>query len=144
MTETLIPLLETKIIPTFNLKKYGYTATLHTGIECPIFSLDEKQIKEKFGGEEIKGEILLTTYFSNEGIKGKLYRVYNFKLSNITYKELDVFVPDTPLSPEIIIGVTMFADMNYRVDTINHTLRLKIPNDVDTKGIICHAKEGLE
>lgn len=108
-------------------KLYGMNALLDTGAVIPTFSFPIPTLKKLFNAKivlenaEIKG-------FGGV-CQGKICLLENFKIGELLFERLEVFVPNTPVtSHPFLLSASMFIGLSYKIDTINSELSFEIPD----------------
>ena len=116
MAKIAIPLSAEYQRPVIEL--YGVEALVDTGAVIPMFSLPSIMVEKVFAGEKLLGN----QYIGGEAL-GDVYRLPDFKIGEITYSPLEVFVPRKgKLSFPILLSDTLFLGTSYTVDTAGSRL----------------------
>ncbi len=91
---------------------YGNEALIDTGAVIPMVSLSVELIKLAWNAKLVQDNI------SIDGIggeaKGSIYTLYDFKIGDFIFKELDVFVPDIQnLKYTYLLSATMLKNIKF-------------------------------
>lgn len=125
MIEIALNLLPNYRRPTVRL--YGMTALIDTGAVVPTFSIPLSVLGGMF---ETK---LILDYAEIKGFggvcTGKVCSVRNFRIGELTFGHLEVFVPSVAVTfHPFLLSASMFSGMKYSFDTVNSRFSLQIPD----------------
>jgi len=129
-SEFVLRLSEDYKKPTINIDEM--VVLIDTGADVPTFMLTEKQLKDVYNAKlfksvDDKGEPLKIGGFGGK-CTGKIYELEMFKLGELIFPNMRVFVPDNGIKGiDIVISASMFDGLMYDIDTINHTLTVHVP-----------------
>ena len=116
--------------PVINL--YGNEAIIDTGAVIPMISLSPELITLAWKAKLVKEDIEIG------GIgglcKGNVYELHDFRVGELIFDTLDVFVADKPdIKYSFLLSATMFYNMNFSFDMIdenNQSFTVKIPDNI--------------
>jgi len=98
------------------LRIYGTTCLLDTGAVIPTFSLPMQTLKNLFNAKVILENAEIKGF---GGIcKGKICLLENFKIGELVFEKIEVFVPDIAVtSHPFLLSASMFVGLKYIIDT---------------------------
>ena len=126
MKEFSTPLISDYARPA--IKLYGMPTLIDTGAVIPVFSVYPYFLEKTFAGKMI----LQHGHISGFGGKeyGSVYSLKNFKAGELTFENLEVFVPDKPdFKFRFLLSATLFHGMVYEIDTINQKFTVRMKDD---------------
>lgn len=106
-------------------------ALVDTGADFPVW-IEDKEVLEKLGAVSLHKKVLFTGFGGN--VQGELYRldlIFGNSLNNsIVYNKMPIIACDQLNSTnyQIILPATIFENMIYQIDNINHKLNIDIPD----------------
>ena len=111
---------------------YGNEALIDTGAVIPMISLSPELIKLAWNAELLLADTKIGGIGGTS--KGDVYTLHNFKVGDITFDSLDVFVPYKPDTKYMfLLSSTMFYGMNFSFDMIdkdNQSFTVRIPDEI--------------
>lgn len=112
------------------IKLYGTTALIDTGAVIPTFSLPTKILENFFNAKIVLDNAKIKGF---GGIcQGKIYLLENFKIGELIFEKIEVFVPNTTVTLHpFLLSASMFAGLKYCIDTIESKLTIEIPDNED-------------
>lgn len=100
---------------------YGISTIIDTGAVIPTFSIAPFILERSFCGKKLIENISIGGFGGKS--YGDLYSIENFKVGDINYSHLDVFVPYKPVTRHpFLLSATMFYGTNYSINTIDSKL----------------------
>ena len=110
---------------------YEISALIDTGADFPVW-IGDKEVLEAMNAVPLNK----TVYFTGFGgsVQGELYRldlIFGSSLNNsIIYNKMPIIACDQLNSTnyQIILPATIFENMVYQIDNINHKLNIDIPD----------------
>ena len=104
---------------------HNLLALIDTGAGIPVITLPEDKVLSM--GGKLKQKDINVRGLSHSSNKGSLYQFKNFKLGDVMYVELDVaVVPDDKSPYNMLLSSTMFRDMIYEIDDLNHRFNVSV------------------
>lgn len=130
MKQFSIPLNKAFVKPVMRID--GFTALIDTGASLPVFSFKEEFLIKKYNAKKISERTNING-FGGE-CYGYIYQLDYLQVGQFSFKNLEVFVPETEkMRHRIILSATMFDGTEYIVDKIgkeNHNFTVKIPDNM--------------
>lgn len=120
-----------KLLPNYQrpiIELYGMNTLLDTGAVIPTFSLPLQTLKNLFNAKVILENAEIKGF---GGVcKGKICSLENFKVGELTFEKIEVFVPNESVtSHPFLLSASMFVGLKYVIDTINLKLTIEIPEN---------------
>jgi len=126
MKEFSLPLMGEYVRPA--IKLYGMPTLIDTGAVVPVFSVYPYFLEKTFAATMI----LPRGHIKGFGGKdyGSVYSLKNFKIGDLTFENIEVFVPDAPdFKFRFLLSATLFHGMDYEFDTINQKFTVRMKDD---------------
>ena len=126
MKEFSIPLKKNCERPIIEL--YNLPTLIDTAAVIPVFSIDPDIIAKYFETKLIVNDGFIEGFGGYE--RGAVYSISEFKIGELTFKNLEVFVPHEPrLKFPFLLSATLFYGMEYAFDTINGNFIVRMTDE---------------
>ena len=107
-------------------KLYGVNTIVDTGAVIPTFSIPTYILERTFHGEKILDNATIGGFGGKS--TGCIYALKNFKVGDMVFEHLEVFVPDNPVTKyPFLLSATMFYGTDYDINTITGEMTVNIP-----------------
>ena len=98
--------------PTFKLGNFD--AIFATGAIIPMFYMDDDTLRQEFHGRVTIQDAVI--WGIGGEVHGSVYRMDDFHLGELTFKTLDVYVPnDFSGKPRIVLGASVLYGLSYSI-----------------------------
>ena len=102
-------------------------ALLDTGAEIPVYTLGAESLKLIYDAELVLENVSIGGFGGKH--YGDVYKLKFFRLGNLVYPNIHIFVTDFDNRFPFILSASMFYGLIYEVDTKRHALTVRIPDD---------------
>ncbi|MBQ7705728.1 MAG: hypothetical protein IJT73_09945 [Selenomonadaceae bacterium] len=126
MKEFSLPLMSEYARPV--IKLYGMPSLIDTGAVVPVFSVYPYFLEKTFAAKMILPRGNISGFGGKE--YGSVYSLKNFKVGELIFETLEVFVPDEPdIKFRFLLSATLFHGMDYEIDTINQKFTVRMNDE---------------
>ena len=105
----------------------GLSALVDTGAEIPVCTLSANVLKSAYDARLVMENVFIGGFGGRH--YGDIYAINLFKIGKLIYPNIHMFVARFNLGFHFILSSSMFHGLIYEIDTKNHALTVRIPDD---------------
>ena len=119
---------------------FKFKALLDTGADIPVWIADESLLKD-IGAVQKTSSVPFGGFGGTT--TGTVYVMKYFQLGDLIFPQMNIVAKKFNLPCQMILSATMFNELIYEIDNVNHKLNVTIPDGKsNVKNLVVYDKNG--